>query len=146
MLRAALNKGADIVYIKGLLRKGVGLCHGVAGSVYALLATSDALNHGDEQYLLTVGDDVKMNTWLFRAIHLAQLATAYEDLTRRGEMTTPDYPFTLYGGVAGMCCAWAEVVRRLDRVLGRDGGGNGMSEDMGIAHGIPGYDDLKVLD
>lgn len=60
-------------------------------------------------------------------------------------MGAMDYPETLYGGIGGMCCVWGEVVRRLDRVLGRDGGGKGVGEDMGEGRGVPGYDDIKVL-
>ena len=49
-------------------------------------------------------------------------------------MLSPDYPHTLYGGVAGMCCAWAEVVRRVDWVLSRgngNGNGNGNNHSQG---------------
>ena len=52
--------------------------------------------------------------WHARAVHLARMACAYEGLTRRGEMGTPDRPFSLYEGVAGMCAAWADVVGVLD--------------------------------
>ncbi|KAF9458544.1 hypothetical protein BDZ94DRAFT_1325422 [Collybia nuda] len=43
-LATSLRAGARLVYRHGLLRKGLGLCHGVAGSVFALLAASDALD------------------------------------------------------------------------------------------------------
>ena len=118
--RVALSRGGKLVYDKGLLRKGVGLCHGVGGTVYALLAVSDVLDAG-----LT---DPSEWSWFLRAVHIAQLAASYERLTKKGEMSIPDRPNSLYEGVAGMCCAWAEVLRRMD---GRRSG-----------EGMPGYNDL----
>ena len=118
---AAMQRGGEFVYTHGLLRKGVGLCHGVAGSVYALLAISDTLDSDTSTY------------WLSRAVHLAHLATEYSVLERKGEMRVPDDPYSLYEGVAGMCCAWAEVLLR----LGVKGRGTRKRKS-----GMPGYDDL----
>ena len=118
---AAMQRGGELVYTHGLLRKGVGLCHGVAGSVYALLAISDTL------------DSDTSTCWLSRAVHLAHLATEYSVLERKGEMRVPDDPYSLYEGVAGMCCAWAEVLLR----LGVKGRGTRKRKS-----GMPGYDDL----
>ena len=64
-------------------------------------------------------------------MHLAHLACAYQRLEARGEMGTPDRPYSLYAGVAGMVCAWADVVRRIDGEA-REG------------RGMPGYDDFSV--
>ena len=66
-LKSALLRGADVVYQQGLLRKGVGLCHGVSGNVYALLAASDVNNANCEELFL-------------KAVHLAGLATFHEGL------------------------------------------------------------------
>ncbi|TCD66895.1 hypothetical protein EIP91_000796, partial [Steccherinum ochraceum] len=115
-LYASISRGGELVYSRGFLRKGVGLCHGVAGSVYALLSVSEVLDTDDEKL------------WLKRAVHLAQLATQYSELESSGEMSVPDFPYSLYGGVAGMCCAWADVLRVL----------NGEE-----AIGFPAYDDLR---
>ncbi|OBZ77248.1 LanC-like protein 2 [Grifola frondosa] len=115
---AALKRGGELVYARGLLRKGVGLCHGVAGSVYALLAVSDAL---DKTLVGTQGrDHVDENDayWLLRAVHLADLAAAFQALTQKGQMSVPDRPYSLYEGIGGMCCAWAEVVTRLGAAKG----------------------------
>jgi len=97
---SSIERGAALVYSHGFLRKGVGLCHGVAGSIFALLAVSDTL---------------PSNLNYFRqAVHLAHLATGYNELTRRGKMRTPDRKWSLYEGTAGMCCAWGEVLRRME--------------------------------
>lgn len=106
-LATAIQQGAAIVYERGLLCKGVGLCHGVGGSVFALLACSDALG------LWKRYDHSKV--YFLSAIHLAHLATAHAELTSSGEMKLPEKPWSLYGGIAGMCCAWAEVYERLCR-------------------------------
>ena len=110
-IKEALAKAADITYRQGLLRKGVGLCHGVSGNVFALLAAADVLDDRD-------GNEE-------RALHLASLATQWEVYTHSGKMRLPDAPWSLYEGLAGMCCAWKAVLdRRRERI------------------GMPGYDDL----
>lgn len=121
-LVAAIYEGTLLIYSQGLLRKGVGICHGVAGSVYALLAASRVLddNHSGD------ADEGKLG-YLRKAVHLAHMARNYEELTARGEMNVPERPWSLYEGAAGMCCAWAEVLCRLE--------GSRVS-------GIPGFDDL----
>jgi len=104
-LVTSMKTGADLVYRKGFLRKGVGLCHGVGGSVYALLAVSEILDPS--------GASNQTHSYLLRAIELAHLATTYQSLTSSGEMSTPDHPWSLYEGVAGMCCAWGTVLHKL---------------------------------
>jgi hypothetical protein len=99
-----------------VLRKGVGLCHGVGGSVYALLSASQILDSGASD-----GENAR------RAIHLALVAADWGALTDAGEMSTPDRPWSLYEGLAGMCCAWADVLRVT--------GGR-------AALGMPGYADI----
>ncbi|KAK0450411.1 lanthionine synthetase C-like protein [Desarmillaria tabescens] len=136
----SIRKGASLVYRHGFLRKGVGLCHGVGGSIYALLSTSDAL-------ALVPGDsDHKHNSLYYfqRAVHLAYLSTSYEKLTEDGEMGVPDRPGSLYEGLAGMCCAWGEIARRTAAidVEGKAGSEHSNPQPLSIASGFPGYDDL----
>jgi hypothetical protein len=119
-LKTALLRGADVVYQQGLLRKGVGLCHGVSGSVYALLAASDV-------------DHANCVELFLKAVHLAGLATFHEDLTISKEMGTPDHPWSLYEGHAGACCVWAEILSRLNSTtFGR------------TSSGFPAFDDLVL--
>ncbi|KAG6907785.1 hypothetical protein DXG01_007392 [Tephrocybe rancida] len=91
-VNAAIAKGARIVYRHGLLTKGVGICHGVAGS--ALDVLGGTLNDETADYLR-------------KALHLALLAVDYKDLTKNGKIRVPDHPWSLYEGAAGMCCAWS---------------------------------------
>ena len=123
----SMRLGGRLVYRHGLLRKGVGICHGVAGSVYALLTVSDILDHHSANPAKP--DQTPKKKYLIRAVHLAHLATSYESLTANGDMSTPDRPWSLYEGMAGMCCAWVEVLLRLE-------------EKRGLYRGMPGYDDL----
>ncbi|KAJ7471310.1 hypothetical protein B0H11DRAFT_2041228 [Mycena galericulata] len=135
---ASVQAGATLVYRHGLLSKGVGICHGVAGSVFALLAVSDVL----DRTRLSTGTKKKIgdedNYYLRRAVHLAQLAAEHESYTERGEMSVPEHPWSLYEGLAGMCCAWAEVLRRLNFTQGA-----GAKFDRS---GMPGFDDVEGVE
>uniref|UniRef100_A0A7S2KT96 Uncharacterized protein n=1 Tax=Zooxanthella nutricula TaxID=1333877 RepID=A0A7S2KT96_9DINO len=77
---------AQTVWQYGILRKGPGLCHGVAGNGYALL----------EMFRAT-GDSL----WLARAKHFASrmLAKDVVDASR-----TPDSQWSLFEGLAGTLC------------------------------------------
>ncbi|KAF8154723.1 hypothetical protein B0H34DRAFT_534833 [Crassisporium funariophilum] len=117
-IRTSVRRASSLVYERGLLCKGVGLCHGTAGSVYALLGASSALDTAPDR------------EWLKKAAHLAYLATYHEEMTSCRRMVVPDRRWSLYEGLAGMCCAWAEVLRRLD------------SDRRFLSSGMPGFDDL----
>lgn len=84
-LNACVEIG-DLVWKKGLLRKGPGLCHGVAGNGYVSLML----------YRLT-----KRPKYLHRAIKFAEFlqSTDFRENSR-----TPDRPFSLYEGIAGTVC------------------------------------------
>ncbi|KAL0566997.1 hypothetical protein V5O48_015000 [Marasmius crinis-equi] len=130
-LISSLRAGASLVYRHGLLRKGIGLCHGIAGSIYALLAAADAI-------ALVPEDGNKRNAGYYfgRAVHLAELATDFEALTKDGKMNVPDRPLSLFEGLAGMCCAWGEVCDRVE-------GASSRSEKWYRPRsGMPGFDDL----
>lgn len=127
----ALHKGAILVYDRGLLRKGVGLCHGVGGSVYALLAASTILD------ALPTSHPQGGGGFLKRAMHLADLARLSGELERDGEMNPPDHPWSLYEGLAGMCCAWADVLSRW-----KESETGGVQAPAKRGSGMPGYDDL----
>ncbi|PIL27270.1 hypothetical protein GSI_10417 [Ganoderma sinense ZZ0214-1] len=173
----ATTRGGELVYTRGLLRKGVGLCHGVGGNVYALLSVSDMLDsipapgsqsgvartpstrshHGfplpggisRSPPLPDLGGENAY--WLRHTLHLADLATAWRAMMQDGRMEIPEHAYSLYGGVAGMVCAWAEVWTRLtsskDGIAHGnghgDGAGNGVVPRRG---GMPGYDDLAMLE
>ncbi|OWF40181.1 LanC-like protein 3 [Mizuhopecten yessoensis] len=81
-LQACVRCG-ELTWQKGLLRKGPGICHGVAGSGYVFLLL----------YRLT--DDKK---YLYRALKFAEFMFTQE--FQKGA-SVPDTPFSLYEGWAG---------------------------------------------
>lgn len=127
-MASSLHRGAFLVYRHGLLRKGLGLCHGVAGSVYALLTAADVSN---EIRIRVGGESARHLDYLAAAIHLSVLATQVDELVEQGKMRTPDRPWSLYEGKAGMCCAWAEVLYK-------------MQAGETIGSGMIGYSDISI--
>ncbi|KAI9012831.1 hypothetical protein BC832DRAFT_589808 [Gaertneriomyces semiglobifer] len=90
---------AEVVWKSGLLRKGVGLCHGIAGNAYVLL------------HLYTATSDVEH---LRRACCFAQVATDWRDATRRGDLYAPDHPWSLFEGLGGAAMLWRDLLTLAD--------------------------------
>ena len=89
---AALRAGGDNLWKHGLLLKGPGICHGVAGSGYAFLALYRAtgqLKH------------------LYRAHQFGQFMFAEEFIA---SARTPDCPYSLYEGWAGSLCFLVDLL------------------------------------
>ena len=84
-LISALRCG-ECVWQKGLLKKGPGICHGVAGSGYVFLT------------LFRLTNDVKH---LYRAYKFAEFLDT--DIFQNGARQ-PDCPLSLYEGWAGTLC------------------------------------------
>ncbi|CAF1024078.1 unnamed protein product [Rotaria sp. Silwood1] len=82
----------DVVWERGLLRKGYGLCHGAAGNGYVFLDLYRATNNPK---------------WLHRAIKFAEHCLDYgkHDLSR-----TPDHPYSLFEGLAGTIYFMADIL------------------------------------
>lgn len=83
----------ELVWRKGLLRKGPGICHGVAGSGYVFLLL----------YRLT-GDQKHFH----RAAKFAEFLTSNEF---QRESKTPDRPLSLYEGLAGTVCFLIDMLQ-----------------------------------
>lgn len=91
-LDACLRCG-ETTWTKGLLKKGPGICHGVAGSGYVFLLL----------YRLT-GD--------FKHLHRAQQFAEFlftEKFEREAQV--PDSPFSLYEGFAGTVCFLVDLIQ-----------------------------------
>ena len=93
-LQASLKCG-ELTWQKGLLKKGPGICHGVAGSGYVFLLL----------YRLT--SDEKH---LHRALKFAEclFSEEFESGARR-----PDSPYSLYEGLAGTVCFLVDLLKPL---------------------------------
>lgn len=81
----------SVVWKRGLLRKGVGLCHGISGSAYAILATGN--NNNDDQTKK-------------RAHAMARFA--WQHLNRLEHV--PDQPYCLYNGVPALCTFFMDLL------------------------------------
>lgn len=90
-LRACLKCG-EVTWQRGLLRKGPGLCHGVAGGGYVFLLLHRLT--GDQHHL-------------YRAHQFASFIFT-EHFGRRARR--PDCPFSLFEGIAGTVCFLADLL------------------------------------
>lgn len=88
------RKMADLIWNKGLLKKGAGLCHGVAGNGYIFLL----------MYRLTNEDK-----YLYRAIEFYRFMGS----EHFKEARTPDFPYSLYEGLAGVVCYLSDLTSPL---------------------------------
>ena len=82
----AATELSEVVWRRGLLKKGVGLCHGISGNGYVFLT----LYH-------VAGEEV----WLRRAYHFCHFAMAEH---RAVLFRQPDKPYSLFNGMAGLVC------------------------------------------
>ncbi|KAL1756757.1 hypothetical protein FB107DRAFT_260695 [Schizophyllum commune] len=139
----AVDRAANLVYRRGLLRKGIGACHGTAGSIFALLAAARLYAHravaaedgngkgrveGPGGLETRARQEEKARENVARAAHLAHLVLMPEVVAKMG---TSDRPHSLYEGLAGMVCAWGSVLLALRR-----------GSEADERWGLPGLDDL----
>ncbi|VVD03484.1 unnamed protein product [Leptidea sinapis] len=85
-------KAGEVVWEKGLLRKGPGICHGVAGNGYVFLLL----------YRLT-----RDNKYMYRAKLFADFLNSDEFLR---DARLPDNPESLYEGTAGTVCFLSDIL------------------------------------
>ena len=82
----------EVIWQRGLLKKGYGICHGVAGNGYAFV------------HLYRSTGDLKH---LFRAAKFAEFCFAYGTHGCR----TPDRPLSLFEGLAGTVYFLSDLLR-----------------------------------
>uniref|UniRef100_A0A915DI62 Uncharacterized protein n=1 Tax=Ditylenchus dipsaci TaxID=166011 RepID=A0A915DI62_9BILA len=87
----AARKCAECIWLKGILRKGPGICHGVSGNAYAFLL----------MYRLTQEENFVLRAKSFAAI---MMNSGYQKLAR-----TPDAPLSLFEGWAGSLCFLSDL-------------------------------------
>ncbi|ODN01842.1 LanC-like protein 3 [Orchesella cincta] len=91
----ACLKCGDLMWNRGLLRKGPGICHGVAGNGYVFLVLNRLLE----------GKDPKQ---LYRAGKFAEFLECPQFLK---EANRPDCPYSLYEGWAGTVCFLMDLLQ-----------------------------------
>jgi lantibiotic modifying enzyme len=81
-LQRARQIADEVVWPRGLLRKGAGLCHGIAGNAYALLAVGRS-----------------EPSFVFKALSFFEFSLKHaEELDM-----VPDWPYSVYGGLGAVC-------------------------------------------
>ena len=102
-LEAAEKAGEDI-WTRGLIKKGKGLCHGVAGNAYSFI------------HLFRITQEEK---WLKKAFSFAEKMLRDQELEaevkgycdpQRKKTGVPDTPFSLMEGKAGEVCFYSDLV------------------------------------
>lgn len=86
-------KCGDLVWQRGLLRKGPGICHGIAGNGYVHLMLFRLT--GDSKHL-------------YRAMKFAEFL---ESEAFHNEARKPDRPLSLYEGIAGTVCYLIDLLQ-----------------------------------
>lgn len=97
-LDVAKDLAASVIRPRGLLRKGVGLCHGIAGNAFCFLSLANALHelHGGGHSSSEISASYEYAN--FALDHFNELKYV------------PDRPFSLYEGMAGLCCLLLALV------------------------------------
>ncbi|KAK2760701.1 hypothetical protein FQN54_001936 [Arachnomyces sp. PD_36] len=118
----AIKLGTETVWNEGLLSKGGGLCHGIAGNAWPLLALHGCYFNSALE-AATLGDNgsqegspAPLSADDFLAKALAFLLHARETPPFKSDSgpsqqpyRMPDSPYSLFEGLAGTICAWAEA-------------------------------------
>lgn len=140
----AIRLASERVWEEGLLSKGGGICHGIAGNAWPLLLIHDSFQYDKEEMgiaksnymgrtqttkVTAVESGLTGDYFLSRALSLmlhARETPPYHNPTSPAShiYRMPDHPFSLTEGLAGVVCAWADacvtVQMRLREMLLRE--------------------------
>lgn len=118
----AMHLGAQRVWEQGLLSKGGGLCHGIAGNAWPLLMLHDCVEFNyipvkmvaecsDELRSIFMKDERPTGDWLLsRALAMLQECRNTRPFSSDEKYMMPDNPYSLFGGLTGTMSAWSEAV------------------------------------
>ncbi|KAH8916026.1 hypothetical protein BT69DRAFT_1288129 [Atractiella rhizophila] len=109
-LLASVRKAADCLWQKGLLKKGINICHGVAGSAYGFLHLSNLPSN--------ILSNEERHDYLWKATRFALFAV---DREREG-FEKMDFETSLFCGTPGTALMWSDL---LTVVNSKDGRGDG---------------------
>ena len=107
-MERAMDRAGDAVGLRGMSAKGVGLCHGVSGHVYALLrlhrhyAESGNTDEGNERWLRYALEFAKC---VARGFTMQTGDKAVLDL-----LASADRPWSLYEGAAAVPCVLLDIL------------------------------------
>ena len=135
----AIHLGAERVWQEGLLSKGGSLCHGLTGNALSLLALHESFELESES---EEGNE-ESDYFLSRALALLLLAretppySTALDIPSGYDFRMPDRPYSLYEGLAGELCAWAEACVVIQARLCKEAGQTENQEIKEKALGFP---------
>jgi hypothetical protein len=120
----ALQVAIEKVWAEGVLSKGLGICHGIAGNAMTFLLVNEG------SYFSEITDDY-LGKGLAMLL-LAREAPPYsQQVNESRKYRMPDNPFSLYEGLAGTMCAWADacaIIEARIRALELESHGKGDEE------------------
>ncbi|KAL4962948.1 lanthionine synthetase C family protein [Aspergillus stella-maris] len=116
----AICLATDRVWEEGLLSKGGGLCHGIAGNAWPLLMLHDAIEDNDQainqaraKHSASGTECPSADELLGKALAMLLHARETKPYNTSGsgpyDYRLPDHPFSLFEGLAGTVCTWAEA-------------------------------------
>jgi len=117
----ALHMASLRVWEQGILSKGGGLCHGIAGNAWTFLVLHDAFDHAfiPVESIGACGEEVKRDLlkdgnlsgdWFFeRAVAMLLECRNTKPFADSDKYRLPDNPYSLFEGLAGTVCAWMEA-------------------------------------
>lgn len=107
----AFERGSAKVWEQGLLSKGCGVCHGIAGNALPWLLWSE-----DDK-----DDGMKVDSpdYVGKAIAFLEECKSTPPFFQGTEekYRTPDHPYSLFEGLAGTVLVWSEAVRLIEKRL-----------------------------
>lgn len=118
----AARLGSQRIWEEGLLSKGGGLCHGIAGNAWPWLilasySLDDSLSAGPEKpeskdpHSEVCRDDLLLRAlaFLLHARETQPFAPPASETGLQNRYRMPDNPYSLFEGLAGTICAWSEA-------------------------------------
>lgn len=117
----ALHVASRRVWEQGVLSKGGGLCHGIAGNAWTFLVLHDAFDHAliPVECIDACGEEVKRDLlkdghlsgdwFLERAVAMLLECRNTRPFADSDKYRWPDNPYSLFEGLAGTVCAWMEA-------------------------------------
>jgi hypothetical protein len=114
VLAQAEEKASDKVWAEGLLRKGIGVCHGVTGNAWPLLLLHSAARSTNQRQHDTGREFSRALAFLVHSTDLPPLELHGPSPAPYRE---PDAPYSLFEGLAGAVCAWADACAAIQAII-----------------------------
>ncbi|KAH8116097.1 hypothetical protein DFH11DRAFT_1506897 [Phellopilus nigrolimitatus] len=123
---------SENVWKEGLVTKGLGVCHGVAGNAWPWLLNAHAKRGTPEA-------DISLSRALAFLLHARELPPLATPSAHTSPYRTPDHPYSLFEGLAGTVCAWVDACVIIRERLAETGENRpGGDRPRGPVLGIPG--------